>query len=167
LERDEIALEIHLHTRINAPVERCFDLARSIDFHVASMASTGEKAVDGITTGLIGLNQEVEWEARHFGLRLKMRVRITGYRTPTWFQDTMVSGPFASFVHDHTFEQQNEVTLMIDSIKFRSPWGMAGWLADVALVRRHLQRFVTIRNAALEAVAESDAWRQYLRTDSE
>jgi ligand-binding SRPBCC domain-containing protein len=155
-------LEINLQTSIDAPLNRCFDLARSIDFHVASAASTDERAIGGITSGLIGPGQEVEWEAKHFGIRWKMRVRITEFKEPTYFQDTMMSGPFASFIHDHMFQQHNSDTLMTDSIQFQSPWLVAGWLSDLVVVRKHLLRFVTERNAALKAAAESDVWCHYL-----
>ena len=52
---------IELVTSIKAPAERCFDLARSIDLHMASTSGTGEQAIAGITSGLIGLGQEVTW----------------------------------------------------------------------------------------------------------
>ncbi len=50
---------IILDTWINAPVERCFDLARSIDLHKISTEQTNEKAISGVTSGLIGLNETV------------------------------------------------------------------------------------------------------------
>ena len=57
---------IVLHTSIAAPIERCFDLARSIDLHMASTDWSGERAVAGVTSGLIGPGQEVTWRGRHF-----------------------------------------------------------------------------------------------------
>jgi hypothetical protein len=59
---------IQLTTIILAPVERVFDLARSIDLHVASTAHTGERAVAGVTSGLLGPGEEVTWRAKHFGV---------------------------------------------------------------------------------------------------
>lgn len=44
---------IQLTTLINAPVERCFDLSRSIDLHQLTAIRTTEKAIAGITKGLI------------------------------------------------------------------------------------------------------------------
>lgn len=35
-------------------MERLFDLARSIDVHVESQRASGERAVSGVTSGLIG-----------------------------------------------------------------------------------------------------------------
>ena len=59
-------VEIELETRINAPIERVFDLSRSIDAHLDSTSSTGERAIAGTTTGLIGLGETVTWSAVHF-----------------------------------------------------------------------------------------------------
>ena len=42
---------IQLTTEIAAPIERCFDLSRSIDLHLKSVDNTGEQAIDGVTTG--------------------------------------------------------------------------------------------------------------------
>ena len=56
---------IELATSIAAPIDRVFDLARSIDLHTNSTSGTGERAVAGVTSGLIGPEQEVTWRARH------------------------------------------------------------------------------------------------------
>jgi len=45
-------------TEFAAPAEVCFDLARSIDLHVESMVASEERAVGGVTSGLIGGGQE-------------------------------------------------------------------------------------------------------------
>ena len=41
---------IHLTTLITAPIERVFDLSRSINLHKISTAHTGEKAIAGVTS---------------------------------------------------------------------------------------------------------------------
>ncbi|MEZ4309048.1 MAG: hypothetical protein R3F14_13505 [Polyangiaceae bacterium] len=48
---------LDITTLIAAPVERAFDLSRSIDLHTVSTAETGETAVAGVTSGLIGLGE--------------------------------------------------------------------------------------------------------------
>jgi hypothetical protein len=50
---------IDLNTLIRAPRERVFDLARSIDVHQDSTRGTEERAVAGVTKGLIGMGGEV------------------------------------------------------------------------------------------------------------
>ena len=63
---------VMLETMLDAPCERAFDLARSIDLHVATQTAHREQAVSGVTTGLIGPEQEVTWRARHFGVSLTL-----------------------------------------------------------------------------------------------
>nr|WP_321225937.1 hypothetical protein [uncultured Psychroserpens sp.] len=58
---------IEIKTYISADIQTCFDLARNIDFHKASMEHSNEKAIAGKTSGLIGLGEWVTWEAKHFG----------------------------------------------------------------------------------------------------
>jgi len=94
---------IELLMLIRAPQERVFDLALSIDAHQDSTVGTNERAVAGVTKGLIGLGGEVTWEARHLGLRRRLTVRITEFDRPNYFQDVMVSGAFKRMVHDHEF----------------------------------------------------------------
>src|SRR5262245_9449050 len=92
-----------LKTDIRAPVERVFDLSRSIDLHRESMGKTGESAVGGVTTGLIGPGESVTWQARHFGVWQRLTSRITAFDRPHHFRDSMVQGAFARFDHDHHF----------------------------------------------------------------
>src|SRR5258706_4744932 len=94
---------IRLRTLIDAPRERVFDLARSIDAHQDSTHGTGEKAVAGVVTGLIGPGQEVTWEARHFWVRQRLKVRITQYDRPNQFEDAMLEGSFQRMTHVHSF----------------------------------------------------------------
>ena len=45
--------QIKLTTSIAAPLEVVFDLSRSIDVHQISMQQSDERAIGGITSGLI------------------------------------------------------------------------------------------------------------------
>jgi ligand-binding SRPBCC domain-containing protein len=154
---------IIIETKIAAPVERCFLLSLSIDLHMASTGQTGERAVAGVTHGLIGLGETVTWEGRHFGLMLRHETLITKYDRPRYFQDAMVKGAFRKFVHDHFFEAHGEgETLMRDVLKFEAPLGLLGRAAEVLVLRGYLRHFLVERNEAIQRVAESDEWRKYL-----
>jgi ligand-binding SRPBCC domain-containing protein len=153
---------IRLMTWIDAPVERCFQLSASIDLHVVSTASTGEKAVDGVTSGFIGEGQTVTWQGRHFGLRLRHTSRIDGWRPYSYFRDVMIQGVFARFEHEHFFAAMDDGTRMQDELRFSAPWGLLGRLATKLFVRRHLMALLRGRNAAIKRVAESEEWHTYL-----
>jgi hypothetical protein len=143
---------------INAPVERCFLLSLSIDLHVACARKTGEKAIAGVTTGLIGEGETVTFQGRHFLLRRKHTSRIELLRPYSYFRDVMVSGSFKRFEHDHHFAAMDDGTRMRDEIRFTAPWGVLGRV----LARRHLKEFLKERNAEIKRVAESEEWHKYL-----
>lgn len=146
---------IHIVTTIAAPVERCFDLARDIDFHTRSLADTGERAVAGRTTGLIGLGESVTWEARHLGIRQRFTAKVTEFGRPSYFRDVMTSGAFKSFAHDHRFEFRAGGTTMTDEVTFRSPLGLLGALVDYVFMAGYLRRLLEGRCRAIKREAEA------------
>ena len=155
-------VRIQLTTAIAAPVARCFDLSRSVDLHMASTNWTGERAIDGVTVGLIGLGQEVTWSGRHFGLRITHTSRITAFEFPNYFQDSMVRGMFRRFCHDHYFEAGENKTLMKDVMEFEAPLGLPGRVAELLLLERHMRKLLERRNRCIQQTAESGKWKDYL-----
>ena len=153
---------IELSTIISAPPQRVFDLARSIDAHQDSTGGTGERAVAGVTKGLIGMNDQVTWEARHLGVRQRLTVKITAFDPPRHFQDVMVSGAFKSMVHDHEFSAHPQGTLMRDRFEFKSPFGILGGMVDRLFLASYMRRFIVERNKVLKQLAESTEWARYL-----
>lgn len=146
-------------TEIAAPVEVCFDLARDIDFHTRSLGDTGERAVAGRISGLIGLGEAVTWEARHLGVRQRLTSKVTAFDRPTYLRDVMTRGAFRSFAHDHRFEARDGVTVMTDEVEFRSPLGPVGWLVDRLFMAGYLRRLLEGRSQAIKREAEALAQR--------
>ena len=153
---------ITIQTVIAAPRERVFDLARSVDAHQDTAAATGERAVAGVTTGLLGLDEEVTWRAKHFGVVQHLRVKMTQFDRPAHFQDVMLEGAFRSMQHDHSFEEVDGRTVMRDRFEFVAPLGFLGRIAERLFLVRYMRSFIVERNAVLKQTAESDAWRRYL-----
>jgi ligand-binding SRPBCC domain-containing protein len=153
---------INLETRIAAPVERVFDLARSIDAHMRTTAGTGERAVEGRTFGLIEAGETVTWKARHLGVRQRLTSKITAMERPHFFVDEMQQGAFAAMHHRHEFTVEGKGTLMRDTFEFTAPLGPLGWLAEKMFLTAYMKKFLLKRNAGLKAMAESEGWRQFL-----
>jgi len=145
---------IELTLDIRAPIDRCFDLARNVDVHVQSTASTKERAVAGVTSGLMHLGDEVTWEARHLGVRQRLTTRITAYERPYYFRDSQVQGAFARFDHDHHFETLPDGrTRMRDVFDYTSPLGLLGVIADRLFLTRYMRRFLLRRNQVIAHLA--------------
>jgi len=153
---------IKLECQINAPVERVFDLARSIDLHKTTMTKYKEKAVAGVTSGFLNMNETVTWEATHFGVRQQLISKITVFERPRYFRDSMVRGAFRRFDHDHFFEENGGQTLIKDVFDYDSPLGILGKIADWLFVEKHLREMLEQRNQIIKTTAESDDWRKFL-----
>ncbi len=88
--------KILLETHIKAPINRVFDLARSIDLHEKSTSQTKEKAIAGKTSGLLGLGETVTWRAKHLGIYQTLTVEMIACQRPHSFTDKMIQGAFKS-----------------------------------------------------------------------
>jgi ligand-binding SRPBCC domain-containing protein len=153
---------IGLITSITAPIERVFDLARSIDLHMESTSNTSERAVAGVTSGLIEQGNEVTWRARHFWIWQMLTVRITEFERPTHFADVMMRGTFRRMEHHHYFETWSGGTIMRDVFTYESPLGILGSIADFLFLKRYMRSFLIKRNQVLKTTAETDGWKQYI-----
>ena len=148
---------IELRTEILAAVEVVFELARSIDAHLGSMAKSRERAVAGVTSGAIALGEQVTWKATHFGVPFTMTSKVTEMEAPDRFVDEQIKGPFGRFRHEHRFERVDDGTLMVDVIDFTSPVGPIGRLVDQIVLERYMAKLIEERNAFLKQAAESQA----------
>ena len=152
-------------TVIQAPVQRCFDLARSVEVHLAGNVHSGEQAVasGGVTSGLIGLGQQVTWRAKHFYFRHTLTSKITKMEAPEYFQDVMIRGPFRSMEHDHYFRAlPSGGTEMRDVFRFAAPIPLLGRLAELLFLRLYMRNLLRERNRVIREVAESGEWKKHL-----
>ncbi|RYY28611.1 MAG: cell division protein [Chitinophagaceae bacterium] len=153
---------IHLTTFIAAPIERVFDLARSIDLHKKSMNESGEQAVAGTTTGLLGKGETVTWKAKHlFRLRV-LKMKMSEMDKPLSFIDEMVAGDFKSFRHQHHFKQIQNGIFMIDILDFETPYGGLGSLVNSMYLTKYLRGLLEKRNEVIRHYAESNKWKDIL-----
>lgn len=139
---------------IKAPIEDCFDLARNVDVHTKTTGKTKERAVSGVTTGLLEEGDTVTWEAVHFGVKQKLTARINEMQRPHLFVDVMVKSAFHSFTHTHTFVETDGGTVMSDRFEYKSPLGPLGRMADFIFLEAYMQKFIEERAHALKAIAE-------------
>jgi ligand-binding SRPBCC domain-containing protein len=141
-----------METRIEAPPERCFDLALSVSLHLESTRATGERLVEGPERDVLELGDVVTWEARHFGKRRRLTVRIAERDRPRHFRDDQLRGPFRRFRHDHMFEglDGGRSTLMRDDLDVVLFPG-----TDRFAIVPHLRKLLLVRNQLLRTKAET------------
>jgi ligand-binding SRPBCC domain-containing protein len=144
---------------VNAPLDRCFLLATSIELVQRTIQLT---PVEGKTSGLIVDGDRLLWRGWKFGIPAMHETLITRYSRPDFFQDTMGRGYFHKFQHDHHFSVVDGHTLMRDIVRFSLPLGAAGKLVARRIVVPHVLDLLRKRFELLKRLAEGDEWRQYL-----
>lgn len=151
---------IRLTTWMDAPMERCFKLATSIDLHLAA-AQTEETVIGGVKSGLIGEGESVEWRGKYFRRWLTHTNKVDGWRPYSYFREVMTKGWFARFEHEHHFAVMDDGTRMRDEIRFSVP-GIMGTVKE-KIARRQLIGMLRRRNALIKRAAESEDWTRYLK----
>jgi hypothetical protein len=155
-------------TLIHAPIERCFDLCRSVEVHLLANVHSGEQAMalGGVTSGLVELLQEVTWRAKHFGVWQTLTSKTTAMESPRYFQVTMVRGIFRFMQADHLFRSINpDITEMTDRFCIEAPLPVLGPIAEAIFLRRYMLGLLRERNAVIKQLAESSDWQRYLKSE--
>ena len=143
---------------VNAPADRCFLLSTNIGL---VQKIIGLKPVEGKTTGLVVGGDQLVWRGWKFGLPAMHETLITGFDRPAFFQDTMGRGRFASFQHDHHFQEVGGCTLLRDIVRFSLPLGFPGHLVGKYIVVPHVLQLMQQRFQLLKRIAEGPDWQQY------
>ena len=142
---------IILNTIIHAEPKIVFDLSRSIDLHQTSMSHTSEKAIAGITTGLINEGETVTWTARHFFKTRTLKVIITQMKLYDFFEDEMLEGDFKMMKHKHIFKPTENGTLMTDEFSFKTPYGIIGKIFSYVFLTAYMKALL------MQAIGEQQA----------
>lgn len=150
-----MTVRFDLTTFIAAEPSEVFTASLDIDAHLASMEASGETAVAGVTSGIIGLGETVTWKARHFGITWRMTSKITELEPPRRFVDEQVRGPFKRFHHEHLFDGVDGGTSMTDHVEFDAPLGPLGLVAERVMLGWYLPKLIVERNRYLKAELEA------------
>ncbi|NNM86633.1 MAG: SRPBCC family protein [Phycisphaerales bacterium] len=91
----------------------------------------------------------IDYTIRWLGIPMKWRTLIPLYEPPLRFKDQQISGPYAKWVHLHSFESKDGGTVVHDEVEYRLPWSFAGHIAHTLLVRRQLEGIFNFRQQSL------------------
>jgi ligand-binding SRPBCC domain-containing protein len=155
--------KIEFNTYIKAPVERCFDLSRSIDFHKKSLSPmVKEESVAGCTTGLIGYNQRVLMQSKLWSYQFSTELKMTKFNPPYFLSFEIADSHFESAFHDYYFYDISDETVMVNHFYYKLKLGIIGEIGNLLFLEKYITRTITTRNDLLREYAETDQWREIL-----
>lgn len=153
---------LHLTSFIAAPQDIVFDLNRNVSLHKISMEHVKEEAVGGVTSGLINKEDTVTWKGKHLFKTRYFTSKIIEMKPYETFTDKMVKGDFKFFEHQHYFKPADNGTIVIDIIKYETPYGFIGELVNKFYLSSYLEKLISHRNKVIKQYAETDKWRALL-----
>ena len=103
----------------------------------------------------------IDYKLRLHGLPMSWRTEITTWEPPFEFVDTQLRGPYAQWIHRHTFtELAPDKTLIEDEVRYRLPLEPLGDVAHF-LIRSQLDRIFDFRQSAVAEILSGKPLASY------
>ena len=97
----------------------------------------------------------IDYRLSLFGVPFAWRTRITEWNPPHSFTDVQLKGPYAQWIHRHTFSADGDGTIMRDAVYYRLPVPLLGMLAW-PLVRLQLARIFSYREQRIRSLLDAE-----------
>ncbi len=91
----------------------------------------------------------IDYHLRLRGLPITWETEITAWDPPRRFVDEQLRGPYRLWIHEHTFEEDGDGTIVNDYVRYAIPFGFLGRLANRVMVARDLRVIFGYREARL------------------
>ncbi len=87
----------------------------------------------------------IDYKIKLSGLPFNWRTEITEWEPPFRFIDTQLKGPYKMWVHEHTFEENGDSTVMTDTVEYISPGGPFEIIPHLLFVERKVNKIFDYR----------------------
>lgn len=102
-----------------------------------------------LTSGEIAMKKGalLEYRLRLRGIPIRWQSEISVWDPPYRFVDRQIHGPYSLWVHEHSFTEKDNGTIVSDRVEYAVP---GGWLVQKFLVAPDLERIFQYRHRVLK-----------------
>ena len=142
---------------LELPLDDVFKFVSSAQNLARITPSSLEIRFEGEPPAELSVGAEIRYRLKISGVPVKWTTRITEWDPPYRFADLQARGPYAYWLHTHSFAALDEGrTLMRDRVIYRVPYGVLGEVARRAFVRAQLRHIFAYRELAFDAVLRGE-----------
>ena len=93
----------------------------------------------------------IDYQLHLAGIPFRWRTEITDWDAPHSFEDTQLKGPYAQWIHRHSFEEKDGGTRIADHVRYGLPLSPVGDLA-YPVIKWQLKRIFAHRHQVIAEV---------------
>ena len=93
----------------------------------------------------------IDYTIKLYGIPMKWRTEITQWNPTHSFEDTQLKGPYAKWVHTHTFTPDGDATIIHDRVVYGLPLGLLGRIAH-PVIAYQLKNIFNFRESVLAEI---------------
>jgi ligand-binding SRPBCC domain-containing protein len=87
----------------------------------------------------------IDYTIKLNGIPFKWRTEITEWDPPNRFVDSQIKGPYKVWIHEHSFEDLGDSTLMTDVVNYLSPGGLLEFIPHKLFVEKKVSKIFDYR----------------------
>ncbi|MDQ3021717.1 MAG: SRPBCC family protein [Bacteroidota bacterium] len=94
----------------------------------------------------------IDYKIKLNGITFNWQTEITKWDPPYYFEDTQIKGPYKMWVHEHKFEEKDEITFMTDIVNYLSPGGIFEFIPHKLIVKKKVESIFDYREKSLKKI---------------
>jgi ligand-binding SRPBCC domain-containing protein len=154
--------KIHITSFMNAPVDRVFNLSRSLTLSKLAFKSGKEQLLSSSSSNLVGAGETITLRAKHLGKTREITARVTDLALPDGYTEEQIKGDLKSFRHEYHFKKVDNGTIMIDLVEYEGPRDFPGSIVGKFFLKSYFEKMVKKKNELIRQYAESEKWKAVL-----
>jgi len=96
---------------------------------------------------LSGKDQTIHYDLSHGVYKLSWITKTSEFEPYSYFEDTLVDGPFKKWTHKHSFSEKGSKTIIHDEINYEVSHRPLGKIMNILVINYQIENFIKSRLA--------------------